>query len=231
MPEVKPQKWYRRRTWTSADQEDFFKRLAYRRYEKERSEKCRVQAVELCQVGTPETLQGALELSDLWLSLWAGELLTSWVQSKKGECLYKLGRIDEAAASFRAALATQRENPLVVSGADLYFGWMVVTHRRDDLYPEVMSILEEFERLDSGATLPNEGYRYAAICAIVADESHQPDLAERWARKALELSAQTYSGFWGHPTLGVLKAIPDAEIHRRLIQLARADGQEMIDRA
>ena len=66
--------WFRKKTWTPQDREDFMVRLSRSRKTYNKAQYTRIQAVELLATKDPKLIQPALELLDMALSEWPGEV-------------------------------------------------------------------------------------------------------------------------------------------------------------
>jgi hypothetical protein len=67
--------WFRRKTWTPVDCAEFFDCLRRRRGAFHKAQYARIQAYELQNVGTMETLHGAVELLDTILAEWHSKVV------------------------------------------------------------------------------------------------------------------------------------------------------------
>jgi hypothetical protein len=78
---------------------------------------------------------------------------------QRAECLAALGSVDDAIAAYRNSLGAQRAFPQVRGLAYLGFAELILGHGREDLYPEALSLLDEFGREEM---FPIHRYRSAA---------------------------------------------------------------------
>ena len=213
--------WYRRKTWTPQDREEFLARLKRSRGACNKAQYARIQAVELLATKKSELVQPALELLDMMLAEWPEE--TSQIAAayqSRAECLIALNRIEEAIGDFRKVFEWQRRVPNVRTGAHLDFAWLVVTRRLAMLYGEALAGLDEF---GGDEMFPFQGYMIAASRALIAHEQGETEQARSWAKQALEEASKTHTGFPYHPTLCLVEKPPNEQAHRRLQALANGD--------
>jgi tetratricopeptide (TPR) repeat protein len=210
--------WYRKKTWTPQDREDFWMRLKRSRSAFNKAQYTRIQSVELLATKKPELVEPALELLDTVLRDWPDE--TSQLASThqhRAECLVLLGRADEAVAEYRKVFEQQRRIPSWRTGAHLDFAWLVARKNIVELYDEALSALREF---GGNEMFPFQIYIAAAAYALIADQRGDAEGARSWAMVALGEAAKTHTGFRYHPTLGLVDKPPDEEVHLRLKHLA-----------
>lgn len=213
--------WYRRETWTPEDQIDFFRRLGRTRSDSSKAARCRIQALCLEKTGDPDRILAAIGLLRLVLKHWPDQQFEmAGVHWGLAGCFEKLGRVEEALESIRDSLAAQRAFPTVRNSAYLDFGWLVIRRNRPELFEESIALLRELGPADVDQGPPTERYRYATICAIVADRTGQPELAGPWARRAMDAADAAIANLWQHPRWITSPFPPDAGIHERLQALA-----------
>jgi tetratricopeptide (TPR) repeat protein len=211
--------WYRRKSWSAQDREDFLARLKRSRGAYNKAQYTRIQAVELFSTKNAELVRPALDLLDMLISEWPEE--TSQIASAyqhRAECLLALNRIEEAVNDFRMAFEWQRKMPGWKTDAHLDFAWMVATRRLTDLFDESLAVLDEF---GGHEIFPIQKYRSAAACALIADQRGDSEKAAGFARIALEEAKKTHTGFRYHPSLCLVGTPPDEQTHEQIKVLAR----------
>ena len=211
--------WYRRKTWTPEDQEEFFTRLRRSRPHK-RDQYLRIQAVCLQAVGTPEYLVGAIGLLDKLFSDYPDSIELPLGYRQKAECLDELGRTEEAEQAYRTSFSAMRRRPNMHPGTQIGFGMFVVKHRLTHLYREALEMLSEFTD-DSDLLFPLVRYRYSAIYAVISSYWELREEARTFAKRALEAAEQEDSGFRYHPKIGLVTQT-DTELHRNLAEMAHS---------
>lgn len=207
--------WFRRKTWTPEDREDFLSRLRRSRGAFHKAQYARIQAHELLTTRTRDGYVAALELLDMILAEWREDAQLAAVYHHRAECFLGLGDTTRAIDAFRQVFERQRAFKGELTGAHLDFGWLVVTAPLAELYDEALAVLSEFGH----EMLPAQRYRANAIHALVLDARGQREQARDYARMALQEAAARHSGFRYHATLGLVKS-PDERVHERLQTLA-----------
>ena len=207
--------WFRRKTWTAKDREEFFARLGRSRGAFHKAQYARIQAYELLTTRKRDAYVAALELLDMVLSEWRGDAQLASVYHHRAECHLGLGDTQQALESFREVFKAQREFKGELTGAHLDFGWFAITKPMPEIYDEVLDVLDEF----ADEVFPIQRYRANAIRALIYDSRGQREQAQAHAVSALNDAAATHSGFRYHAKLGLVK-YPDQIIHNKLKKLA-----------
>jgi tetratricopeptide (TPR) repeat protein len=209
--------WFRRETWTADDKDQFFKRLARSRGTLHKAQYLRIQALHLEGTGAKALVDEALGLLNLILSQYPEPVQLAMVHSQRATCLRTLGRVDESMAAFRDALAQQRSTRGVTTDAYIDYAQLILDLDRSDLFPEALSVLDEF---GGDELFPIHRYRSGMIRAFIYESQGDLSKAALFARAALGASSETESVFRYHRDLGVVREI-DAEVQRHLWELAR----------
>lgn len=213
--------WYRRTSWTAADQADFAARLARSRTVLHKAQYLRIQALHLHQVGTPELTAAALRLLEQLVTKFPDSSQLALAQEKRGQCLIDLGRSEEAIAALREAIEAQRAHPNIHTHAHLDYAELVLSLRREELYETAWSLLDEF---GYESPFPADRYRIAAVWAQFLEYRGDLTAAARWAEKAVSAAGLRESPFARHRCLGLVGDI-DPDIWSRLTRLAALSGE------
>jgi len=208
--------WFRKKTWTPVDQEDFFARLKRSRGQFNKAQYLRIQAYELQTVGTEELLKASLQLLKLLLAEYDDGSQAIQIYNQEGDCLKGLGRIDEALASYQKAMEIERRDGKWATGAYLSFARLVATMPIPQFYDEALTALNEFGKREF---LPVQQYWSSASRALIYKAKDNLDLAKSWAQVALEAASKDHSGLRYHSKLGLVKN-PDKKIYEQLKQLS-----------
>ena len=152
--------WFRRKTWTTEVQGDFFDRLRRSRGASKKAQYARIQAYELQTVGTTAALIGAVDLLNLILAEWRSEAQLAAVHHQFALCFLGLGQQERAIESFREVFEAQRRQPSLLTDAHLDFGWLSIAVPLPALFSEVIGVLDEFRHQP---ILPIQIYRDSAI--------------------------------------------------------------------
>ncbi len=180
--------WYAKKSWSTAEREDFLARLRAVVGDHEQATILRKQAAHLlqqcakaAQAEADQLLAGARELYELFLDQFPHSAERAYVLCAVGEILEKIGEHDAAFARWREAMAAQRGTPRSTN-AHLHFGMLAVRDARIDLYDEVSAQLAEF-----GQTLiyPTDQYQQCGIQAHLHAHAGKRALALLCARDAL----------------------------------------------
>lgn len=215
---MKRDNWFRRTTWTTSDQEQFYARLNRSRAAN-RAQYLRIQAGHLGAAGAPECFWAALGLLDKVLVEHPDDIELAQVYLQQADCWLGLGNVENAVGCYRKALQRERRFPKLKTDAFLGFGWMVVEGELTDLYEEAAAVLKEFRRPDD-LLFPIDKYRFNAILALIDEDRGDYESAKNHAEVALEAAKQRVSGFRYHPKLGLVSGTP-TKIQLRLERLAR----------
>jgi tetratricopeptide (TPR) repeat protein len=207
--------WYRRKTWTAEDREEFFTRLRRSRGAFHKAQYARIQAFELLTTRTRDAYVAALELLDLILTEWRDDAQLASVYHHRAECFIGLGDRLSALDAFRQVFQTQRVSRGELTAAHLDFGWLVATAPIPELYDEALAVLDEFGH----EIFPVQRYRASAIRALIFDSLGQREQAQIHAHAALQETEATHSGFRYHACLGLVD-LPDERTHNRLKTIA-----------
>lgn len=174
--------WYQRRTWTSSDRLSFFDRLKRSRGSFYKAQYARLQALELQNVGTEESVRGALELLDLIIAQWRFDAQLASVLHQYAGCCLLLDEQARAIEFFRATFQEQRENPGHKTTAHLDFGWVAAMIPLPELFQEALNVLDEFRYPPIS---PFQVFRDAVIRAIILHSHGEDSIASDYAWTAL----------------------------------------------
>lgn len=210
--------WFRRKTWTPKDREDFFERLRRSRGAFNKAQYARIQAYELLATCSRNAYLAALELLDMILAEWYADAQLASVYHHRAECFVGLGDLPRAIDDYRQVFQTQRVRKGELTMAHLDFGWLAATTPLPELHDEALAALREFH-IASCDAFPISRYRAQAIQALIFDYRGQREQARGYARVALEAAAAKHSGFRYHAKLGLVES-PDKKIYERLQTLA-----------
>lgn len=208
--------WFRRTTWTEQDRAEFFARLKRSRSVFHKAQYLRIQAAHLCQVGDTPCLRAALDLVDLMLAEYPDTAQLAAAHAQRATCLVALGERAAALVAYRNAVDTERRVRGIRPGAYIGFAELVVELERDDLYAEVLSLLNEHA---SDEPFPLQRYRSSAVRAFIAERQGRHAEAQGHALAALDAAAETQSPMRYHRSLGLVTD-RDSTAYARLLALA-----------
>ena len=220
--------WYRRKTWTEADQQAFWARFDRSRSAVSKTQYLLIQAGSLLLTGNLDLVAPALTIVDRLLDQHPHEAFLSEAHSTRARCLAVLRRIDEALSSYRLAFNARRVHRGMTNLAHLDFAWLIVEAGRVDLYDEALQMLDEFS--GRAGLFPLHAYRDAAARALMWSGKGENGRAVAYARKAITASSKSASPFLHHRHLGMVNEI-DQKIQARLFALAAAQPAVAADGA
>ena len=167
--------WYRRKTWTKTDEDEFFAKLGRARKDG-RAQYLRIQAVNL--IDTKEAIQ--LAAAEMLLN----KILAEYPENRieKSSTLNALGEIyklrkdfDKALGYFKQSLDFEKEFPNVRTSAYLNFSEIVVQAEKTAFYDEVENLLTD-EIQKETLKFPFQNYIIYSVLAIISD--FKEDLAK-----------------------------------------------------
>ena len=193
--------WFRRRTWSSEAEAQFFARLARCRSDSAKAQYLRIQAYELASTGGVELTRVALNLLRTLLGDFPDSLELASAHLQAAKCFVHLGDFDSAVEHFRASLKAQLVRPNVDPGTALEFPWFVTSNRLYSLYDEALRSLDH-----AHLAFPVQKFMAAAVRALIADHRGEAAAASRHAAQAVDAASARVSGFAYHQALGLVGA-------------------------
>ena len=193
--------WYRRKTWTNKDEEEFFAKLKRARVEG-RAQYLKIQAIEL--VETKE--KHLLDIAEALLN----RVLTEYPESKfeTSSVLHTLGDIYRLRANYEKALEYYGQSldfekgfPKIITTSYLDFSELVVKTASTNLYNFTEALLEDklAEQL-----FPVAKYKMCSILSIINHEKGDLGKATYYYDLAEENANAETSGLRYHKHLGVV---------------------------
>jgi tetratricopeptide (TPR) repeat protein len=207
--------WFRRESWSAADQRQFYARLERSRSPFQKAQYVRIQALHLATVDTREAHEAALELLDMLLKRWPESSQLTQAYLQQAHSRYALGDVSGAVESFRNALDSQRVNVGIRTDVSLDFAWLIATQPLNMLFTEALAALDEFP----AGPFPVQRYREAAARALIFAATGHEENAKLWAQRALDAAAARESPFRYHRQLGLVRH-PDATVYATMESLA-----------
>jgi tetratricopeptide (TPR) repeat protein len=210
--------WYRCASWSLAERDDFFARIARARREN-RAQYLRIAGMTLRESGHPAA---AVEVIDYLLREYPAPLELAVAHQARAGALGDLGDVEGALDGHRQAIAAERRHAAVNAGASLSFGMLVIRQRRADLYAEALEALDTSRVSD---LVPVTRFQAGAIRAVTLAALRDEAAARPHARVALREAGLEHSGLEFHPTLGLVKDVDP----RLMAELARIAGPDADD--
>lgn len=194
--------WFRRKSWTQTDEEEFFNKLNRARKDG-RAQYLKIQAIELVQTEDSTLLNVAENLLN--------KMLTEYPEDNfnKGSALHTLGDIyklrenyQKAKEYYKRALDFEKVYPNVITQAYLDYSELVVKTGETTSFDEVeQTLLERQPRL----MFPIEKYKVNSLLSIISKHKNRHDEAKRFAELAEQSANAETSGLRYHKYLGVVK--------------------------
>ena len=194
--------WFRRKSWTQTDEEEFFKKLNRARKDG-RAQYLKIQAMELVQTEDKALLEVAEGLLNM--------MLTEYPQDNfnKGSALSTLGDIykllenyNKAKEYYKQVLDFEKVYPNVITDAYLDYSELVVKTGEATSFDEVEQILLERQQ---GLMFPINKYKVNSLLSIINKHKNKHEEAKRFAELAEQSANAETSGLRYHNYLGVVK--------------------------
>jgi hypothetical protein len=205
-----PTAWYRNTGWSPSIERDFQARLGRAR-EGSKGQYLLIQAQTLEQ--THATV--ALDLLSQYFALQI-DRPDPQAHVARAVALTSLGRLEDAIASYEAALACEREFSNLRTQAYLELPGLITKHQLRTHYGRAAKVLRDHEHRPS---FPIEHFRWNAFQALISAECGARLDARTYAKRALEVVGERHSGFRHHPSVGLVGE-ESADLIRQLHMLA-----------
>ena len=191
--------WFRRTTWSAADQDAFFERLERSRGSARKAQYARIQAVHLERTGKPELVQASLALLDRILAEWPADFELATVHWQRARCYAALDRVGDAIGSFRDSFEAEAASTGPKTGAWKDFMWLIATHKLVELYPDALALTSAEDLL-----FPVDRFLGHGAKALISEERGHHSEASQSAALAVAAAQEDKSGFRYHPDLGLV---------------------------
>ena len=187
--------WYRRKTWTKTDEEEYFTKLGRARKDS-RPQYLRVQAIELIETKDEYLLQVAEKLLH--------QLLTDYPDNRieKSQAYNSLGDIykvrddfEQALVFFKKSIDFEKEFPNVRTGSYLGFSEVVIRANKTELYDYVESLLTE-EINSKIFKFPSQNYIIYSVLSVINDYKGNDGLAKHYSDLAEKSATANSNGLW-----------------------------------
>jgi tetratricopeptide (TPR) repeat protein len=187
--------WFRNTDWNEAISRRFDEKLKRAR---RKEQYLRIQACTLA----PTHPVIALELLDRYFKLPDNfDHAQGFVD--RATALRALGRIEEAVASYEAALEREVAFPNLKTEAYLELPYVIATESLRARYDQALAILDEHkDRL----TFPVEHFLWHALHALILADSGARAAAVPHAHQALALASVDHCGLRYHPAVGLVRS-------------------------
>ena len=180
--------WFRKTTWTEADEQEFHARLQRARSSYNKAQYLRIQAHHLQHDASPPQFEAAQALLELLVAQYPepSELGAAYLQL--AQCREALGRTDEAVEAMRRAVEfSTTESGARNTDAASHFALLVARLGLRDHYDAALQL---FTPQDVTLILPPVQARMHAAMALMAADTGRAEAASH-ARQALDLLASS----------------------------------------
>ena len=194
--------WYRRKTWTKTDEQEFFGKLARARKDG-RAQYLKIQAIELVETKDKTLLKVAETLLNKMLREYPDD------DFEKGSALHTLGDIyklndnyELAINFYKQALDFETIYSNVITQAYLDYSELVIKTGKVNLFNKLEKLL-----LDRYSELmfPIEKYKVNSLLSIINANKGSQEQAEKYADIAEQFATAETSGLRYHKYLGIVK--------------------------
>jgi len=185
--------WFRNTTWNEAVEQSFDEKL---RLAKKKEQYLRIQASLLAR-SHPNV---ALMLLGRYFEL-HDDFGHAQAHADRARALIGLGRVNDAIASYEAALASEVEFPQLRTQTYLDLPYLIATCGIREQYDRALQVLQSHE---ARLTFPADDFRWHAARALIAADSQEPGVARTHAEAALDAANREDSGFRYHPSVGLV---------------------------
>lgn len=198
--------WYRRKTWTKTDEEEYFAKLGRARKDG-RAQYLRVQAIELIETKDKNLLSVAETLLNKILTDYPeNQLEKSQTYNSLGEIYNLRENYETALEYFQKSLDFEKEFPNVITSAYLNFSMTVICSKKMELYDNVEKLLTEQINKDT-LKFPIQNYIMYSVLAVISDFKGDNEQAKIYADLA-DMNAKTQRNSLWNPQkskIGIVK--------------------------
>jgi tetratricopeptide (TPR) repeat protein len=187
--------WYRRKTWTKTDEDEYFAKLGRARKDG-RAQYLRVQAIELIETKDKNLLSVAETLLNKILTEYPDNRIEkSQTFNSLGE-IYKLREDYETALEyFQKSLDYEKEFPNVITSAYLNFSETVVHAEKTELYDQVANLLTEKINKDT-LKFPIQNYIMYSVMTVISEFNGDVEQAKIYADLAGKNATAQTNSLW-----------------------------------
>jgi tetratricopeptide (TPR) repeat protein len=185
--------WFRNTAWNETIAAHFEEKLGKAR---RKEQYLRIQASVLASTH-PKI---ALQLLERYFAL-PDDFDHAQAHVDRAAALIALGRIDEALASYEAALRREVEFPKLQTETYLTLPYFIAVRGIEDQYDRALELLDEHK---TRLMFPVDHFRWHAAHALILGARGQEPAATTHAKQALEAASRDKSEFRYHPSIGLV---------------------------
>ena len=116
-----------------------------------------------------------------------------------------LGEVEQAVLSLEQAIQHEKEYPGIRTPAAIDLPYLVATAGLSKHYGLASTVLAERKSL-APLLFPEERFKWNAACAMILHDLGNIEMATTAAKAAIQAAAESTSGLFHHPTLGLVSA-------------------------
>src|SRR5260221_700146 len=194
--------WYRRKTWTKTDEEEFFTKLGRARKDG-RAQYLKIQAIELVETKDNHLLKIAESLLNKMLTEYPDDNFNkSSALHTLGDIYTITGNFDRAIDYYKQAIDFEIVYPNVRTSSYLDFSELIIKTNKTDQYDLVEGLL--LKELP-GQIFPISKYKTYSILSIINDHKNNNEKAKHFAGLADKNANEETSGLRYHNHLGLVR--------------------------
>ncbi|KAB1158551.1 hypothetical protein F7018_07995 [Tenacibaculum aiptasiae] len=193
--------WYRKKSWSEKDKEEFFNRLKRaRKYN--RAQYLKIQAIELIETNNLKLLDIAESLLNKMLNEYSEEKSQiSSALNSLGDIYLKQNEIEKAIEFYRKSIDFEKNFPNVKTQSYLEYSELIIKNNKLEEFDFVETII--LERFDD-IIFPIEKYKTASILSIVYEKKGLKESSTKYAEIAEQNANKETSGLRYHQHLGLV---------------------------
>jgi len=197
--------WFRNATWSNEIEEEFFRRLA--RARSQRDQYLVIQAITLASLRPEITLR----LVDLYFETRSALFDDARALVAKATALVAMGDLSAAAEAYRSVLACEKARQGLVTTAYLEYPFLVATERMESEYECALAVLEDRK---SYVAFPLGRFKWNAAYAMILSARGNANAARSYALAAVEAAREQSSEFRNHRGLGLVDGTCEPLVRR-----------------
>jgi len=193
--------WFRRKSWTKIDEEQYFKKLNRARNDS-RPQYLKIQAIELVETKDPKLLDIAeLLLQKLFIDYPDNKLERSSSLETLGDIYKYRQQFEKAIEFYKKAIDFEKVYPNILTQAYLEYSELIVKLKKHEHYAFVEQIVSKRIK---GSIFPLEKYKAFSILSFINKYKGDKDKAEQFAALAEKNASAETSGLRYHKFLGIV---------------------------
>ena len=195
--------WFRNTTWSESIERAFEEKL---RHARRKESYLRIQAGMLA----PRYPEVALKLLDRYFQL-PDDFDHAAAHVGRATAFLTMDRVNDAIASYEAALAREATFPKLQTQAYLDLPYLIATRTIREQYNRALQLLQAYQ---TRLMFPVDRFRWHAARALIAADLKESEIARRHAKQAIEAAGHDHSGFRYHPSVGLVTAEYDTVVRK-----------------